>query len=61
VPDVALHPCKQACFKNIMVPYKIVAHLAADAEENLYRKCLADKFPNLEQEDYISCTKNIYA
>ena len=44
-----------------MVPYKIVAHLAADAEENLYRKCLADKFPNLEQEDYISCTKNIYA
>lgn len=32
-----LFPCKQGCYKNIIVPYKIVVHQAADAEENLYR------------------------
>ena len=39
--------CKQTCYKTVIVPYKIVQHQAADAEENLYRKCLAEKFPNI--------------
>ena len=46
-PGTDLAACKQACYKNIIVPYKIVQHQAADAEENLYRKCLADKFPSI--------------
>jgi hypothetical protein len=58
--DVSMASCKQNCYSQILVPYKIVAHQAAEAEENLYRKCLADKFPNIQQSDYISCTKNIY-
>ena len=58
--DVNMGQCKQSCYSQILVPYKIVAHQAADAEENLYRKCLAAKFPNIQQADYISCTKNIY-
>lgn len=53
--------CKQTCFKTIMVPHKIIMHQSQDAEENLYRQCLAEKFPNVSQEDFISCTKNIYA
>jgi hypothetical protein len=57
----ALAPCKQTCYAKILVPYKIVLHQAADAEENLYRQCLADKFPDIQHEDYISCTKSIYA
>jgi hypothetical protein len=44
-----------------MVPYKMMAHQAADSEENLYRACLADKYPNIQQSDYTECTKNIYA
>ncbi len=56
-----LAACKQTCFKNVVVPYKIVQHQAADAEENLYRKCLADKFPNVAQADYVACTKSVYA
>lgn len=39
--------CKQTCFKNIVVPHKIVMHQSQDAEENLYRQCLAEKFPNV--------------
>lgn len=54
-------PCKQACFDNIMVPYKIVLHQAHSGEENQYKKCLADKFPNIAPADYISCTKAVYA
>lgn len=53
--------CKQNCFKRIMVPYKIVAHQAVDSEENLYRNCLAERFPSVTQEDYVACTKNVYA
>ena len=44
-----------------MVPYKIVLHQAHSGEENLYKKCLAAKFPDIQQSDYISCTKDVYA
>ena len=44
-----------------MVPYHIVKHQAHSSEENLYKKCLADKFPNIKQEDYINCTKDVYS
>ena len=53
--------CKQGCFDNIVVPYKIVLHQAHSGEENLYRKCLADKFPDIKQSDYIECTKSVYS
>lgn len=52
--------CKQNCFHNIVVPYKILLHQAQDSEENLYRQCLADKFPNIKTEDYFDCTNQIY-
>lgn len=56
-----LGPCKNNCFQKIQVPYKILAHQAVDAEEVLYKKCLASKFPNVTNEDYTKCTNNIYA
>ena len=39
--------CKQACFKNIMVPFHMVKHQAQDSEENLYKQCLAQRMPNI--------------
>ena len=39
--------CKQACFKNILVPYHMIKHQAHDSEENLYKQCLAEKLPNI--------------
>ena len=36
VNDDAPH-CKNACFKNIMVPFHMIKHQAHDAEDNLYR------------------------
>lgn len=33
--------CKQNCFKNIIVPYRYMNHLARDNEESNYRKCLS--------------------
>ena len=53
--------CKQLCFKNVMVPYHMIKHQAQDSEENLYRQCLADRMPNISQNDYAQCTNNIYA
>jgi len=53
--------CKQSCYQNVLVPYKIIAHQAASEEENLFKKCLASKFPNLQPETYAECTKDIYA
>ena len=35
-------------------------HQAHTAEDNLYRRCLADKFPNIEQNDYVECGRNVY-
>ena len=45
--------CKQACFKDVMVPFHMIKHQAHDSEENLYRQCLADKMPNITQADYV--------
>jgi hypothetical protein len=56
-----MQSCKQGCFKRIQVPYKILKHQAQEDEENLYKQCLADKFPNVKQEDYLTCTKNVYS
>ena len=36
-------------------------HQSQEAEENLYRQCLADKFPNIKQEDYVTCTNHVYS
>jgi len=52
--------CKQNCFKNVMVPFHMIKHQARDAEENLYKQCLAEKTPNLKKEHYIECTKALY-
>lgn len=52
--------CKDNCFKRIMVPYRFQNHAARDQEENLYRKCLAEKFPNVKAEDFVECTHKIY-
>ena len=54
--------CKQSCFKNIMVPFRHASHVARDGEENAYRKCLAASasFPNVTQEDFISCSQNLF-
>mmetsp|Transcript_21614 Transcript_21614/g.26553 ORF Transcript_21614/g.26553 Transcript_21614/m.26553 type:complete len:99 (+) Transcript_21614:79-375(+) len=60
VSDTAGH-CKQACFKNILVPYHMIKHQAQDSEENLYRQCLAGRLPNITQKDYVACTNNIYS
>ena len=34
--------------------------MSRDEEDNLYRKCLADKFPNITQNDYLTCTYKLY-
>ena len=39
----------------------MVKHEARSPEEQLYKKCLASKFPNLSQADFIECSNNIYA
>merc|ERR1740117_1838220 len=49
------------CYSNIMVKYKMVAHQSRDAEENLFRQCLAEKYPNVQQTDYSLCTMNVYS
>ena len=57
---VNLANCKQECFANIQTPYNVMKHQARDSEENLYKRCLASKLPNIKQEDYAECSKNIY-
>ena len=52
---------KQRCFDTILAPFHLIKHQAHDAEENLYRQCLADRMPNLRQEDYVACTNNVYS
>ena len=52
--------CKDNCFKNVIVPFKFHSHVSRDQEENLYRKCLASKFPNVSQDDFVDCTHQIY-
>ncbi len=48
--------CKDNCFKSVVVPYRFHLHASRDQEENLYRKCLADKFPNVKADDFVECT-----
>lgn len=60
--DKPMMPCKQACFKNIIVPFRHANHMAKDGEENAYRKCLANSasFPAISQEDFMACSNNIF-
>ncbi len=53
--------CKDNCFRSVIVPYRFHSHLSRDQEENLYRKCLANKFPNVSQDDFVDCTHQIYS
>jgi len=52
-------PCKNECFKKVIVPYRFNNHVARDDEDNQYRKCLSLKFPNITQDDYIDCTNQL--
>jgi len=52
--------CRNNCYKSIVVPYKYVNHMAKDAEEREYKKCLASKMPNIKHDDYLTCTQNVY-
>ena len=52
--------CKDNCFKRVIVPYRFNLHASREQEENLYRKCLADKFPNVKPDDFMNCTQSIY-
>jgi hypothetical protein len=52
--------CKNNCVKEVIVPYRFNNHMARDEEDNLYRKCLSTKFPNIQQSDYIDCTQQLY-
>jgi hypothetical protein len=36
----------------VIVPYRFFNHAARDEEDNLYRKCLSEKFPNITPDDY---------
>jgi hypothetical protein len=52
--------CKDNCFRNVIVPFRFMTHAAKDEEDNLYRKCLSEKFPNIQQTDYVDCTNKLY-
>eukprot|EP00347_Sterkiella_histriomuscorum_P014408 403360979 len=52
--------CKAQCVRDVIVPFRYLNHMGRDQEDNIYRKCLADKFPNIKQEHYIECTNQIY-
>ena len=52
--------CKDNCFKSTIVPYRFHTHASRDQEENLYKKCLAEKFPNVKADDFVDCTQKIY-
>ena len=53
--------CKQGCYNDILVPFNMLKHQARSPEDVLYKQCLASKFPNIQQSDYITCTNQIYA
>ena len=55
--------CKQACFNRIQVPFRRANHLGRDNEETNYRRCLANSknFPSLTQDDYMTCSNNLFA
>ncbi len=52
--------CKDNCFKSVIVPYRFNMHASRDQEENQYRKCLASKFPNVQPDDFMECTNQLY-
>ncbi len=52
--------CKDNCYRRVIVPYRFHSHMSRDQEENQYRKCLANKFPNVSQDDFIECTNQLY-
>jgi hypothetical protein len=52
--------CKSNCFKTVIVPYRFNNHVAKEEEENLYKKCLSEKFPNIKHSDYITCSQSLY-
>ena len=58
--EPGLANCKNNCFRRIVVPYRFNAHMSRDQEENLYKKCLASKFPNVSQDDFVDCTQQLY-
>ncbi|CDW82551.1 UNKNOWN [Stylonychia lemnae] len=55
-----IQTCKESCFKDIIVPFRFKNHASRDEEDNLYRKCLAQKFPSIKHEDYIDCTNLLH-
>lgn len=57
---LGMEPCKSSCVTNVIVPYRFANHAGRDQEENQYRKCLAQRFPNISADDYQECTKAIY-
>ena len=59
-PQNPLSTCKGNCYKNIIVPFKLLRHQGHNDEENLYKECLAKRFPNLKPDDYVDCTNDVY-
>ena len=51
--------CKDQCVRDVLVPFRYLNHMGRDQEDNLYRKCLADKFPDIKQEHFLECTNQI--
>ena len=58
VPGIA--NCKDSCFRSVIVPYRFNVHASRDQEENQYRRCLSEKFPNVGADDFVDCTHKIY-
>ena len=54
-----LKSCKDQCVRDVIVPFRFLNHMGRDQEDNLYKKCLAEKFPDIKQEDYLDCTNQI--
>lgn len=52
--------CKDNCVTKVIVPYRFMNHAARDQEDNLYRKCLSQKFPKITAADYQECTNSLY-
>ena len=46
--SVNMVPCKDQCVKDIIVPFRFINHMGRDQEDNLYKKCLSEKFPNIK-------------
>ncbi len=59
VSSNSMEVCKSNCVKNVIVPYRFMNHAAKGEEDNLYRKCLSEKFPNITADDYVECTNAI--